>query len=124
MIRFRFSILALTLLMVGTANAQRSAHRTQQHHSQATAPEMAIALDNEAVQVVRVHLDAHQKIPMHDLTPRVVIWLTDAHLRATRPDGSVHDERGTPGQVDWVPAQRHAAENLDDHPVEFVAVIP
>src|SRR5262245_35536719 len=85
---------------------------------------MKVEVDNDSVQVIRIHLDPHQKVPVHDVTPRVVVWITDAHLRATSPDGSSREEHGTPGQVDWVPAQRHAAENLDDHAVEFIAVIP
>jgi hypothetical protein len=61
---------------------------------------------------------------MHELTPRLVIWLTDAHLRDTKPDGTVTDYRRTAGATEWVPAQRHAGENLSDTPIEFLAVLP
>jgi quercetin dioxygenase-like cupin family protein len=109
------------------AYAQNAAHAVQQHDRhdpQASGLQATVAIDNDTVQVVRIHLNPHEKVPTHDVTPRVVVWLTHAHLRATLADGGTREERATPGQVDWVPAQRHAAENLDDHPVEFVAVIP
>jgi hypothetical protein len=120
----KLPFLLANIFIAGTAYAQNAAHGVPHPDTHGSGPQATTALDNEAVQVLRIHLDAHEKIPMHDVTPRVVVWLTDAHLRATLPDGRTRDERGTAGQVDWVPAQRHAAENLDDHVVEFVAVIP
>jgi quercetin dioxygenase-like cupin family protein len=81
-------------------------------------------IDNDAVQVVRIHMSSHQKIPMHTVTPRVVVFLTDAHLRLTFPDGSVKEERWRRGQTGWLDQQSHAGENLGDQPIEFIAVIP
>jgi quercetin dioxygenase-like cupin family protein len=120
----KITIAAAALLVGGTLYAQHQTPgpHTPQAHEGGLA--MKVEVDNDSVQVVRIHLDPHQKVPVHDVTPRVVIWMTDAHLRATSPDGSSRDEHGKAGQVDWVPAQRHAAENLDDHAVEFIAVIP
>jgi len=117
----RLSVLVAASVFAATAYAQHS------HSASASAgqgPTMKTEIDNDTVQVVRIHIDPRQKIPTHDVTPRVVVWLTDAHLRATLPDGSSRDERATAGEIEWVPRGRHAAENLDDHPVEFVAVIP
>jgi hypothetical protein len=66
----------------------------------------------------------HEQTGMHDLSTRLVIWLTNAHLRDTRPDGTTIDYRRTAGAIDWIPAQRHAGENLSDQPIEFLAVVP
>jgi len=44
-----------------------------------------IEIDNPAVQVVRLRLEPHAAIPMHPLTDRVVVFLTDAHLRLSFP---------------------------------------
>jgi quercetin dioxygenase-like cupin family protein len=76
------------------------------------------------VTVIRLRLAPHQKIPMHDVTPRAVVWLTDARLRLTFPDGSTKDLVQKAGDTGWLPQQRHAGENLGDAPVELVAVIP
>jgi quercetin dioxygenase-like cupin family protein len=54
----------------------------------------------------------------------VVVWLTDAHLKMTFPDGTSQEENLRAGQVAWVAPTRHAGENLSDQPIEFIAVIP
>lgn len=74
--------------------------------------------------VLRIRMAPHEKTAMHELSARLVIWLTDAHLRDTKPDGTVTDDRRVAGSTEWVPAQRHAGENLSDAPIEFLAVAP
>jgi hypothetical protein len=86
--------------------------------------QMHIEFSNDALDVVRVRLAPHEKTGMHDLTPRLVIWLTDAHLRDTKPDGTTTDYRRGAGTVEWIPAQRHAGENLSDQAIEFLGVVP
>ncbi len=80
--------------------------------------------ENESVQVVRITIGPHAKLPMHDLTARVVVPLTDQDLRLTFPNRETREEHGKAGQTMWVSAQRHAGENLTDQPIEFIAVIP
>ena len=89
-----------------------------------SGPEAKLELQNEAVHVLRIRIAPREHIPMHEVTPRVVVWLTDAQLRDTLADGTTRDMRAKAGQVEWVPAQRHAGENLGDRPVEFLAIIP
>jgi hypothetical protein len=85
---------------------------------------MRVELDNPSMSVLRVVLAPHEKTGIHDVSPRLVIWLTDAHLRDAMADGSVREYDRAAGTVEWVPAQRHAGENLSDKPVEFLAVVP
>ena len=84
----------------------------------------AVEFENPHVTVVRIQLAAHAKIPMHEVTPRVVVFLTDAHLRMTFPNGTVKEERWKRGQTGWLDQQMHSGENLGDQPIEFIAVIP
>jgi hypothetical protein len=94
-------------------------------HAQSPGPaQVRSEFDNDAMMVLRIRMAPHEKTGMHELTPRLVIWLTDAHLRDTKPDGTVTDYRRTAGATEWVPAQRHAGENLSDTPIEFLAVLP
>jgi hypothetical protein len=86
--------------------------------------QMRIELENGSVVVMRVILGPREKTGMHDVGPRLIIWLTDAHLRDTMDDGSVRDYERRPGAVEWIPAQRHAGENLSDKSIEFLAVVP
>jgi hypothetical protein len=83
-----------------------------------------VEIDNPAFTVVRIKLAPHEKTALHDVTPRVVVWLTDADIRDTFADGHSDEVRRTAGAVDWVPAARHAGENLGDANVEFLAIVP
>jgi hypothetical protein len=85
---------------------------------------MKVELDNDAVIVLRIRMAPQEKTPAHDLSGRLVVWLTNAKLRDTFPDGRSEDIERTPGMIDWVLAQRHAGENLTDQPVEFLAIVP
>src|SRR5262245_1849498 len=91
-----------------------------QHTEHAGPAQMRREFENESMLVLRIRMDAHEKTGMHDLTPRLVIWLTDAHLRDVKGDGTVTEYRRAAGTTEWVPAQRHAGENLSDQPVEFL----
>jgi len=83
-----------------------------------------IEFENPTVTVVRIHIPPHAIIPVHDVTPRVVVWLTEAHLKMTFPDGTSKEENYRAGQVAWVTPTRHAGENLSDQPIDFIAVVP
>ena len=84
-----------------------------------------IEFENEAIIVMRVRMAPHEKTPMHDITSaRLVVWLTDAHLRDTHPDGGANETHRRAGQIDWVGVQRHAGENLSHEPLEFLAIVP
>src|SRR5262249_40180694 len=90
------------------------------------APEFAgpLVFENEAVAVVRIAIAPHRRTPMHALPARVVVWLSDAHFVDRLPKGDSGEEQRRPGDVEWVPARRHAGENLADTPMEFIAVVP
>lgn len=81
-------------------------------------------IENEQVTVIRFRIPPHHKIPLHEVTPRVVVWLTGGRLRLTFPDGSSEELLPRAGDTQWLPTQSHAGENLGDTPIEFVAVIP
>ena len=84
-----------------------------------------VEFENEQVMVVRMHLAPHERTPMHDIIrPRLVIWLSDAHLKDTWSDGSVSEYNRPAGSSDWITPRRHMGENLSDHPLDFLAVIP
>jgi beta-alanine degradation protein BauB len=102
--------------LVGRALAQDLSHRGPS--------QMRVELENPSMIVLRVVLGPHEKTGVHDVSPRLVIWLTDAHLRDTMADGTQHDYQRAAGTVEWIPAQRHAGENLSDRPIEFLAVVP
>src|SRR5882672_1859986 len=95
-----------------------------QDHSPRTAPlEAKLVAANEFIQVLRISIPPHAKTPMHDVTPRVVVWLNDAHFVDRYADGKVQEETRKAGDAEWVSARRHSGENLADRPMEFIAVV-
>ena len=109
--------------------AQHSGAQSTPSHG-ATIPQRGpanavVEFENESIVVVRIRMAPHEKTPMHDITSaRLVVWLTDTHLRDTHADGSTDDIRRRAGDIDWVPVQRHAGENLAHEPLEFLAILP
>jgi hypothetical protein len=109
--------------------AQHSgAHSTPSHGAaipQAGSANAVVEFENESVVVVRIRMAPGEKTPMHDITSaRLVVWLTDAYLRDTHPDGRTDELHRRAGDIDWVPVQRHAGENLAQEPLEFLAIVP
>jgi hypothetical protein len=83
-----------------------------------------VEFENDSIVVVRIRMAPHERTPMHDITSaRLVVWLTNAELRGTQPDGATSDTRRHAGEFDWA-VQRHAGENLSNEPLEFLAIVP
>jgi hypothetical protein len=80
--------------------------------------------ENDAVEVLRIVIGPHEKVPMHEITPRLIVWVSDGHLRLTFPDGKTEEERRHADATEWLQAQRHVGENLGNQPIELIAVIP
>jgi hypothetical protein len=129
------SLLSLTLISLG----QDTTHQDQQvnHHDEekmlAQDPHaigrhgpsgFKTEFENEFVQVVRIRIGPHKKIPMHDVTPRAVVLLTNQNLRITFPNGETREEHHKAGETMWLSGQTHSGENLSNQPIEFIAIIP
>jgi hypothetical protein len=112
------SILIVVLMMWYVA-----AGLAQDHPRPQSPFDARVVTENEFVQVLRISIPAHARTPMHDVTPRVVVWLSDAHFVDRFADGKVQEERRKAGDAEWVSARRHSGENLSDQPMEFIAVV-
>jgi quercetin dioxygenase-like cupin family protein len=112
-----FSVSALVLPRITTGQVAEHEHSSADSSGK-------IEVDNNQVQVLRIRIAPHAVIPMHDVTERVVVWLTEAHLKVTLPDGTSREIHINAGQVGWATPGRHEGTNLSDQPIEFIAVIP
>jgi hypothetical protein len=84
-----------------------------------------IEFSNESLIVLRMHMAPHEQTPMHDIdSPRLVIWLTDSHLRDTGTDGSATEYSRIAGSIDWITPRSHMGENLGDQSISFLVVVP
>jgi hypothetical protein len=116
------TILAL-LLIANCVWVPALAEETDSHHLAGPPGDAELILENGSVQVLRIRIAPHEKTPMHDVTPRVVVWLADARFVDSFPDGTTREEIRKAGDAEWVPARRHAGENVGDTPMDFIAVM-
>jgi hypothetical protein len=88
------------------------------------APEMyKVEIDQPQVRVIRARIGGNQQVPMHEHGPnRVVVFLTDAHLRVTDDQGKASELKAKAGEVRWSGAAKHREENLSTQPFEVIAV--
>jgi len=107
----------------GTPCADECARDHATSHAGTALIDAKLVTENEFVQVFRMSVPARSGTPMHDVSPRVVIWLSDAHFVDHFADGTTKEETRKAGDVEWVPARRHAGQNLSDSPMEFIAVV-
>src|SRR5262245_44375172 len=84
-----------------------------------------IEFENDSITVVRIRMAPHERTPMHDIaSSRLVIWLTNAHLKNIEAGGAVREYHRAAGAIDWVTPHRHIGENLSERDLEFLAIIP
>ncbi len=81
-----------------------------------------VEFENPRVRVLRVRVGPRGKASMHDRPERVVVWLTDFHVKVLLPDGRTVTRQRKAGEVAWAPAEKHAGENLSDQPFELIDV--
>jgi len=119
-------IAGMVIAAAGSSLDHRGDHsgsRTPARSTRPRRPPAQAEFENESMLVLRVRMAPHAKTGMHDVSARLVVWLTDAHIRDAKLDGATSDYRRGAGTVEWIETQRHAGENLSDAPIEFLAVI-
>jgi len=85
-----------------------------QHHK--------VDLENDQVRVLRWKIAPHEKSAMHEHPANVVVFLTDADIKFTFPDGKTAERHAKVGQVISGAPVKHAAENIGDKPIELVQI--
>ena len=110
-------------ILVEPKGAGNAAWTPPPRDSLKTAPEThKLEFENDKVRVVRVHYEPGEKGPMHDHPDQVQIWLTDADIPITLPDGRTQVGHVKAGLARWWNAFSHKAENVSDKPFEYVSV--
>jgi len=101
-------------LLAFTAQAQDPLKVDAKHHK--------LEFENAQVRVLRFTLGPHEKSPMHEHPANIVVYLTDAHVKFTYPDGKTEERHGKAGQVFWNAPVKHEAENVGDKPNEGIQI--
>jgi hypothetical protein len=82
-----------------------------------------LELANSQVRVLRVRVGPRGSVPMHEVAVgHVVVFLTDANVRETSPEGNVAVVQQKMGGFTWSGPSKHKLENLNDKPFEAVIV--
>jgi hypothetical protein len=83
----------------------------------------SVLFENDQVRVLRAKYAAHDKGVLHEHTrDRVTVFLTEADMRVTTPDGKTTTSAGPLGHTSWGQTARHTETNASDGVFEVVAV--
>jgi quercetin dioxygenase-like cupin family protein len=81
-----------------------------------------VEFENSQVRVLRAHYGPREAGPEHEhILNRVTVYLTDANVKVTTPDGNVQIMRAARGDVRMGGAAKHKEENLSLLPFEVLA---
>jgi len=81
-------------------------------------------LQNDFVEVIRVHLGPHEKTAWVDIPAHVMTCVTDQHVRLIYPHGKPVERVQKAGYTGWVESADYGIENLEDKPAEWILVVP
>lgn len=107
-------VFALTLACAPTAIGQNS--------SSAASPSVKVEFENDQIRLLHANYAARQKIPTHSHPARIVVCVTDMHVRTTLANGETQELRCKPGDSRWSEPVTHSVENLEDAPFEVVEI--
>ena len=79
-------------------------------------------LENEHVRVCEIHFKPGDKVGMHSHPDHLVYILEAGKLKLGYPDGSTKDLEGKAGDVIWIKAESHQAENVGKADVRAIVV--
>jgi quercetin dioxygenase-like cupin family protein len=99
-----------------------AAKATAQDAWTVTGQEQTPIYQNDWMRVRRVGHRPGETAPMHEHKQRVSVYLTDAVVRLTAPDGKAQDSHYTPGLVKWSEPAQHILTNVGKNPVDVIEV--
>lgn len=82
----------------------------------------SLKFENERVRVMEINFAPGAKIAMHSHPDHMVYVLTDGKLVLTHPDGTTADFEAKAGDVVWINAESHSAENVGTTEVKGVVI--
>jgi quercetin dioxygenase-like cupin family protein len=109
-------VLSLVLLAVAVAPAlaQDPVKVDPTHYS--------VMTENAKVRVLNIKYGPHEKSVMHWHPDAVAVFLNDATIRFTLPDGKTQDVTGKAGDAITTPAGKHLPENMGDQEARVILV--
>lgn len=85
------------------------------------APDMyKLLFENDRVRVMEVTFTPGQKIAKHSHPDHYVYVVEPGKLKISKPDGSIADADLKEGDVVWIPAETHWAENAGSTTIKLI----
>jgi hypothetical protein len=81
-----------------------------------------VEFENDQVRVLHISYGPHEKSVMHEHSSSVAVFLTDAQVRFTLPDGKTQEGSRKAHTTEWEAAGKHLPENVGDKPFEVMLV--
>ncbi len=78
--------------------------------------------ENAQVRILKVHYGPHEKSVMHSHPDGVAVFITDAKVQFTYPDGKKEDSNVKAGDARYTPATVHLPENVGDSGMDVILV--
>lgn len=110
------------LVEIKGRKAAKSASAAADDAVKVDAERHKVEFENAEVRVLRGNIGPRDKTLMHGHPANVVIFLTDARVKSTSPDGKTEEAEAKAGQIVWREQLKHASENLSDQPLEVIVV--
>src|SRR5215471_14479356 len=79
--------------------------------------------ENDQLHATHFRFRPQTVIAMHEVTPSLMVYLTDSSARFTSPGGQTWVENVKAGEVRWWPGGWVRTEILSSHPTEFIRVV-
>jgi len=82
-----------------------------------------VEFENDQARVLRARYGGRETGVLHEHGPdRVIVYLTDATVKVTTPDGNSTTASAKAGDVRWVGVAKHTEENVSEKAFEVVVV--
>jgi quercetin dioxygenase-like cupin family protein len=78
--------------------------------------------ENERVRVLDIRLKAGDKIAKHSHPDHFIYVLEQGKVKISKPDGTSSDAEFKVGEVVWIPAETHWAENIGSTELHAIVV--
>jgi quercetin dioxygenase-like cupin family protein len=81
-----------------------------------------VVSENDQVRILKVHYGPGEKSVMHSHPDSVAVFLTDAKVKFTFPDGKTQESEVKAGDTQFTPAATHLPENAGTTAVDMILV--
>jgi quercetin dioxygenase-like cupin family protein len=82
----------------------------------------SVVTENDQVRVLKVHYGPHEKSVMHSHPAAVAVFITDATVQFSYPDGKKDSHTVKAGDSQFTPAGVHLPENMGEKGMEVILV--